>query len=303
MFNVPSDLGFRMFRVEPQNDPPGFRINSDGSTYTAAPSRLAAQSVSYGAYGDPRPEPGLAAALGLNPNSEALDQWLRAHQMHRYSTALQWPMLPTDANAIATARVVNGGARPAGFSSYNPAGEQWPSLSTMSGPGTPASTAHRYRNLGSEALPYGPGRSIAFVPERQTEPDTLDASRLPYGVAGDYDDPHGYRYGRDLLPGNGALPELAADRPRDELNESYRHHACTEAVYSCLQDGPQGERGIRWREDCQAAERQCNDFLDYTRRFPLSAGKEMTVLFPNKGYVNIPSGRRGEGAYVPPRRR
>lgn len=340
MFNVPPDVGLHMFRVRPeqnqpgfrvgwQDSPPGFRVNSDGSTYTSAPNRPGTQFVSHGVYGEARPESGLATAMGLDPNGEALGQWLRVNQMHPhaspsaaavirrlssdsrnlegpdhvdYRTALQWPMLPTDANAIATAGVVDGGTRPPGFSSYSPAGEQRPSLSTMSGPGAPATTAHRYRNLGSAALPDGLGRSIAFVLKRWTGPDTnSDASRLPYGVAGDNGDPH--HYGRDLLPGNAALLELAADRPRDETSEPYRHHACTEAVYSCLQDGPLGERGIRWRDDCHAAERQCNDYLDYTRRFPLPAGKGMTVLFPNKGYVEIPSGRRGEGAYVPPRRR
>lgn len=94
MFNVPPDVGLHRFRarledqpgfrVGRQDDPPGFRVNSDGSTYASAPNRPGTQSVGYGAYGDAHAVSGLAAALGLDPNSKALDQWLRVNQVDPY---------------------------------------------------------------------------------------------------------------------------------------------------------------------------------------------------------------------------
>jgi hypothetical protein len=98
-------------------------------------------------------------------------------------------------------------------------------------------------------------------------------------------------------------PQLAADRPYEGSNEPYRHHVCTEAAYSCIEDSPLGERGLKWRADCQAAEDMCNQLLNHSRTNPFLGPRDTNVMFPNRGYIRIPPGARGEGAYVPPPQR
>jgi hypothetical protein len=102
----------------------------------------------------------------------------------------------------------------------------------------------------------------------------------------------------NLTPGR----HLAADRPYSGSNEAYRHHVCTEAVYSCLENSPLGERGLKWRADCQAAEDMCNQLLNYSRTNPSPGPRDTNVIFPHRGYIRIPPGARGEGSYVPPPR-
>lgn len=89
MFNVPSDLGFRMFRVKQQDDSPGFHVVDDGSTHVSAPPQPDAPSVNYGFYGNTRRNSDLATIFGLPPDSPAIDQWRQGDQPESYAPPQQ----------------------------------------------------------------------------------------------------------------------------------------------------------------------------------------------------------------------
>lgn len=165
-----------------------------------------------------------------------------------------------------------------------------------------AALNERYTDMGSNWSlhdPTGIKAALASNPYLNAIGRLSSLRRHSYGLSNDHGrllDDSGSNNSSSLMP----EVRLAADRPEWGSNEPYRHYVCTEAAYSCLQGGPGGTKQDQWIADCLFNERKCNELLNDSRANPFT--RDFIILFPNRGYVRIPAGRRGEGAYVPPPR-